>query len=168
MSSSPPSTPTWSDDLLSNVFSAIVQESPITLSPTTAQKRPHDDIDPGSDKEGDISIPAFTVPNPSTVQAVQCFAERKRLCAEQITELNVFIKDPAPLDGIVTAVLPYAVSPDLEHEVYLQQDGPKFWDKLDSTLAGIHAKASSDAKMIAWAFCHILEKDQDLHGVKAD
>ncbi|KAJ7893869.1 hypothetical protein B0H14DRAFT_3427166 [Mycena olivaceomarginata] len=53
-------------------------------------------------------------------------------------------------------------------QVYLQEDGPKFWDKLDSTLAGIRAKASGDAKMIARAFRHILEKDQDLHSVKAD
>ncbi|KAJ7689242.1 hypothetical protein B0H14DRAFT_3532831 [Mycena olivaceomarginata] len=37
-------------------------------------------------------------------------------------------------------------------QVYLQEDGPKFWDKLDSTLAGIRAKASGDAKMIAQAF----------------
>ncbi|KAJ7734972.1 hypothetical protein B0H14DRAFT_3613788 [Mycena olivaceomarginata] len=304
MSSSPPSTPTRLEDLLSDVFSAMVQESPVAPSPTTAQKRPHDDIDPGSDKEGDSSIPAFTVSNPNTIQAVQRFAERKRLRPEQITELNVFIKDPAPvrdakllvhllhvsnqLDGIVTAAPPYAVSPDLEkniqtyaaavllsskissykgtvptntllaivkarrfdlppgietnaadfgkviavvqeaftqlrakfkkllgaslklnktdkkpapscdhqnifkltqifvegsqctvtvelcarialmRQVYLQEDGPKFWDKLDSTLAGIRAKASGDVKMIARAFRHILEKDQDLHGVKAD
>ncbi|KAJ7828571.1 hypothetical protein B0H14DRAFT_3466253 [Mycena olivaceomarginata] len=241
MSSSPPSTPTRSEDPLSNVFSAMVQESLVAPSPTTSQKRTRDDIDPGSDKEGNSSIPAFTVPNPNTVQAVQRFAERKRLHAEEITELNVFIKDPAPvhdakllvhllhvsnqLDGIVTAVLLYAVSLDLEQislykgtvptntllaivkarrfdlppgietnttdfrkviavgqeaftqlhakfkksrQVYLQEDGPKFWDKLHSTLAGICAKASGDAKMIARAFRHILEKDQDLHGVKAD
>ncbi|KAJ7712551.1 hypothetical protein B0H14DRAFT_3171851 [Mycena olivaceomarginata] len=50
----------------------------------------------------------------------------------------------------------------------IQEDGPKFRDKLDSALAGIRAKASGDAKMIARAFRHILEKDQDLHGVKVD
>jgi hypothetical protein len=80
------------DDPLSDVFSAMVQESPVAPSPTTTQKRPHDDIDPGSDKEGDSSIPAFTVSNTNAIQAVQCFAERERLRAEQITELNVFIK----------------------------------------------------------------------------
>ncbi|KAJ7860660.1 hypothetical protein B0H14DRAFT_3445860 [Mycena olivaceomarginata] len=72
----------------------MVQESLVAPSRTTTQKRPHDDIDPGSNKEGDSSIPTFTVPNPNTLQAVQCFTERKRLRAEQITELNVFIKDP--------------------------------------------------------------------------
>ncbi|KAJ7786808.1 hypothetical protein B0H14DRAFT_2630141 [Mycena olivaceomarginata] len=52
-------------------------------------------------------------------------------------------------------------------QVYLQENSPKFWDKLNSTVAGICTKARGNAKMIARAFRHILEKNQDLHSIKA-
>ncbi|KAJ7792768.1 hypothetical protein B0H14DRAFT_2623535 [Mycena olivaceomarginata] len=55
----------------------------------------------------------------------------------------------------------------LMRQVYLQEKSPKFWDKLNSTVAGICTKARGNAKMIARAFRHILEKNQDLHSVKA-
>ncbi|KAJ7860661.1 hypothetical protein B0H14DRAFT_2576443 [Mycena olivaceomarginata] len=37
----------------------------------------------------------------------------------------------------------------LMRQVYLQENSPKFWDKLNSTLAGICTKARGNAKMIA-------------------
>ncbi|KAJ6537596.1 hypothetical protein B0H10DRAFT_2245999 [Mycena sp. CBHHK59/15] len=49
----------------------------------------------------------------------------------------------------------------LMRSVYLQESGPKFWDKLDSTLAEIRAQAQGKAKKITKAFRHILTKDQD-------
>ncbi|KAJ6608724.1 hypothetical protein B0H10DRAFT_1955157 [Mycena sp. CBHHK59/15] len=54
----------------------------------------------------------------------------------------------------------------LMRSVYLQESGPKFWDKLDSTLAEIRAQAQGKAKKITKAFRHILTKDQELHTVK--
>ncbi|KAJ7782556.1 hypothetical protein DFH07DRAFT_949347 [Mycena maculata] len=51
-------------------------------------------------------------------------------------------------------------------KVFLQDSGPKFWDKLDSSLASIRSQAKGDAKKITRAFRHVLTKDQNKHGVK--
>ncbi|KAJ7432811.1 hypothetical protein B0H11DRAFT_2297169 [Mycena galericulata] len=48
----------------------------------------------------------------------------------------------------------------------LQDSGPKYWDKLDTSLAAIRAQAKGSAKKITKAFHHILTTDQELHGVK--
>ncbi|KAJ7021322.1 hypothetical protein C8F04DRAFT_1195645 [Mycena alexandri] len=54
----------------------------------------------------------------------------------------------------------------LMRSVFLQDSGPEFWDKLDSSLAAIRAEAQGNPKKIAKAFRHIVTIDQSEHGVK--
>ncbi|KAJ7143642.1 hypothetical protein C8R46DRAFT_1360444 [Mycena filopes] len=54
----------------------------------------------------------------------------------------------------------------LMRSVFLQDSGPKFWDKLDSSLAAIRAQAQGNSKKITKAFRHVLTTDQSEHGVK--
>ncbi|KAJ6602499.1 hypothetical protein DFH09DRAFT_1470145 [Mycena vulgaris] len=300
--STSPSTPARNP--LSDVFSAMEEDSPVAPSPTAAaHKRSHDAMGSNSDDEDDDApAPVFVLPNQNTVKAIQRYAERKRLRADQSTEVNIFLQDPAAvrdakilvnlfhvsnqLAKIVTAAPPYTVSPSLEknlhnyaaaillsskisaykgavptnillnilkkhrfdlpvgiennpadyaklvaavqdaytqlrskfkkalnaslkankqdkalapgpkhlnifkltqifvegtqcsvtvelcarvalmRKTFLVDSGSKFWDSLDASLAEIREKAGGKAKKIAKAFRHILEQDQELHGVK--
>ncbi|KAJ6559011.1 hypothetical protein B0H10DRAFT_2194958 [Mycena sp. CBHHK59/15] len=137
-SSSTPSTPT---NNLSDVFSAMNEETPVAPSLTTAQKRNHaamagagnsdDENDNDNDNDG---IPSFSLPNQNTVNAIQRYAERKRLRGEQTTEATIFVNDtPAVRDTkllinllhlsnvlgkIVTSAPPYEVSAALEKNLH--------------------------------------------------
>ncbi|KAJ7780795.1 hypothetical protein DFH07DRAFT_950013 [Mycena maculata] len=56
----------------------------------------------------------------------------------------------------------------LMRKVFLQESRPKFWDKLDSSLAEIRTQAGGEAKKITRVFHHPLTQDQAKHGVKGD
>ncbi|KAJ7460044.1 hypothetical protein B0H11DRAFT_2242266 [Mycena galericulata] len=80
---------------------------------------------------------------------------------------NIFKLTMIFVDGTqCTVTIELCARVALMRSVYLQESGPKFWDKLDSTLAEIRAQAQGKAKKITKAFRHILTKDQELHGVK--
>ncbi|KAK7027217.1 hypothetical protein R3P38DRAFT_2777280 [Favolaschia claudopus] len=80
---------------------------------------------------------------------------------------NIFKLTLALVDGTqCTVTVELCARVALMRSVYLRDSGPKFWDKLDSTLAEIRNNAEGDAKKLTRAFRHILTKDQELHGVK--
>ncbi|KAJ7796556.1 hypothetical protein B0H14DRAFT_3494671 [Mycena olivaceomarginata] len=132
MSSTPaPSTP--ASDPLNDVFSAMDQETPVTSTPTPAQKRTRNDL---SDNEDDIASgpPALLLTTQNSTQLVQRYAEKKRLRVDQIAEVNSFLKDiPAVRDAkilvnilqvgnqvnaIVVATPEYQVSASLEKTLH--------------------------------------------------
>ncbi|KAJ7346271.1 hypothetical protein DFH08DRAFT_961712 [Mycena albidolilacea] len=50
-------------------------------------------------------------------------------------------------------------------KVYLKEPWKRFWDAVDKDLVKIRKKVGGDSKKIIRAFRHILEKDQEGHGV---
>ncbi|KAJ6587291.1 hypothetical protein B0H10DRAFT_2442616 [Mycena sp. CBHHK59/15] len=107
-----------SDDPLSDVYDAMAQSSP--LVPPAGEKRSHTAMLDNDSENEDIPV------SPR-------YAERKRLCSEQKTELDTFLKDPASLreaklfvnllhvdnliNQIVIATAPYEVSASLEKNI---------------------------------------------------
>jgi hypothetical protein len=91
MSSSAPSTPS---NNLSDVFSAMNEETPVAPSPTVVQKRNHAAMAAGnSDDDNDnAGTPTFALPNQNVITAVRRYAERKRLRGEQLTEATIFVQ----------------------------------------------------------------------------
>ncbi|KAJ7854787.1 hypothetical protein B0H13DRAFT_2358274 [Mycena leptocephala] len=96
-----PSTPFDSDDDMRN---AMTQETPTAPRPGAGSKRNHaamaGDDDTGSDKEqgaGSALRLDLALPNQNVAAAAKHYAEKKRLRAHQLTELDAFLKEPASL-----------------------------------------------------------------------
>ncbi|KAF7359606.1 hypothetical protein MVEN_00684400 [Mycena venus] len=68
----------------------------------------------------------------------------------------------------VNVMLASRIALMLQRKTYLKYPGLNFWDQLDLRLEKIRNDANGDAKKIVRAFRHILEKDQNEHGVKND
>lgn len=83
---SAPSTPPRNP--LEDIFGAMDQDSPVAPLLTTAQKRPHSDVD---EAQSDDTAAADHAPNPNTVSAIQRYTEKKRLRVEQATEVNLLL-----------------------------------------------------------------------------
>ncbi|KAJ6623229.1 hypothetical protein B0H10DRAFT_2213617 [Mycena sp. CBHHK59/15] len=80
---------------------------------------------------------------------------------------NIFKLTQIFVDGTrCTVTVELCARVALMRAVFLQDSGPKYWDKLDASLASIRSEAKGDAKKITRAFRHILTKDQNTHGVK--
>lgn len=83
------------DDDLRAMLDAMAQSSPIQPGPATASKRRHgavsgDDANDGtSDNENPGILPVVT--NQNMAVAARTYGQRKRLRAEQLTELDVFL-----------------------------------------------------------------------------
>ncbi|KAJ7441181.1 hypothetical protein B0H11DRAFT_2292471 [Mycena galericulata] len=126
---SAPSTPPRNP--LQDIFGAMDQDSPVAPLLTTAQKRPHSDVD---DAQSETTAAADPAPNPNTMSAIQRYAEKKRLRVEQATEVNLLLHDaPAvrhakllanifhvsnQIGAIVTAAPPFEVSPGLTKNIH--------------------------------------------------
>ncbi|KAJ7781881.1 hypothetical protein DFH07DRAFT_949575 [Mycena maculata] len=82
---------------------------------------------------------------------------------------NIFKLTQVLVEGTqCTVTIELCVRVALMRKVFLQESGPKFWDKLDSSFAEIHTQAGGEAKKITRAFRHILTQDQAKHRVKGD
>ncbi|KAJ7878212.1 hypothetical protein B0H13DRAFT_2346752 [Mycena leptocephala] len=80
---------------------------------------------------------------------------------------NIFKLTQIFVDGTqCTVTIELCARVALMRSIFLQDSGPKFWDKLDAGLAAIRSAAEGNAKKITKAFRHILTKDQNEHGVK--
>ncbi|KAJ6542407.1 hypothetical protein B0H10DRAFT_2203345 [Mycena sp. CBHHK59/15] len=126
---SAPSTPPRNP--LQDIFGAMDQDSPVAPLLTTAQKRPHSDVD---EAQSDTTAAADPAPNPNTVSAIQRYTEKKRLRVEQATEVSLLLHDaPAirhakllanifyvsnQIGSIVTAAPAYEVSPGLAKNIH--------------------------------------------------
>ncbi|KAJ7693872.1 hypothetical protein B0H17DRAFT_1199556 [Mycena rosella] len=125
------------DDDLRDMLNAMGQPSPIAPSRNGADKRTHEAMTAGnSDDDAEphaATSPAFALANPNIVAAARRCGERKRLCAEQVTDVDVFLRDPASLrevklltnlfaignslEKIVTATRGYEVSAELKKNI---------------------------------------------------
>ncbi|KAJ7221180.1 hypothetical protein C8J57DRAFT_1731840 [Mycena rebaudengoi] len=125
------------DDDLRAMLDAMAQSSPIQPGPATASKHRHgavsgDDANDGtSDNENPGILPVVT--NQNMAVAARTYGQRKRLRAEQLTELDVFLNDPALLRDakllanifsvgnqvaqVVSSQPAYEVSSDLETNI---------------------------------------------------
>ncbi|KAF7328585.1 hypothetical protein MVEN_02546600 [Mycena venus] len=86
--------------------------------------------------------------------------------APKANQLNIFQLTTAFVDGTRCSVsVPVCARVALMRKVYLKEPGKRFWDAVDEDLVKIRKKADGDSKKIIRAFRHILEKDQEAHGV---
>ncbi|KAJ7328067.1 hypothetical protein DFH08DRAFT_709945, partial [Mycena albidolilacea] len=86
--------------------------------------------------------------------------------APKANQLNIFQLTTAFVDGTRCSVsVPVCARVALMRKVYLKEPGKRFWDAVDEDLAKIRKKAGGDSQKIIRAFRHILEKDQESHGV---
>lgn len=104
-----PSTPVDSDDDIRN---AMTQDTPTALRTSSALKRNHaaiaGDDNTGSDNEhgsGAALSPNLALPNQNVVAAAKHYAEKKRLCGDQLTELDSFLK----VSLLILTVLPLPI-----------------------------------------------------------
>ncbi|KAJ7885342.1 hypothetical protein B0H14DRAFT_2563983 [Mycena olivaceomarginata] len=135
--SSRQSTPVDSDDEMMN---AMAQETPTVLRTGAGLKRTYaamtGDDNTGSDNEhGAASLLPFVaaLPNQNVVATAKHYADKQRIRGEQVTELDVFLKDPALLreakllinmfalrnhfDKIIASNPGFELSPDLEMNI---------------------------------------------------
>ncbi|KAJ7842641.1 hypothetical protein B0H14DRAFT_3868840 [Mycena olivaceomarginata] len=86
--------------------------------------------------------------------------------APKANQLNIFQLTTAFVDGTRCSVsVPVCARVALMRKVYLKEPGKRFWDAVDEDLVKIRKKAGGDSKKIIRAFRHILENDQEGHGV---
>ncbi|KAJ7782555.1 hypothetical protein DFH07DRAFT_949346 [Mycena maculata] len=133
MVSSAPSTPP--PNPLSDLFGAMDEESPVVPSLTTAQKCSHAVTTDGTASDDENDITALVLPtNQNAISALQCYSERKRLRADQTTEVTLLINDsPAfrhvkllatllhvsnQVAAVVTAQPTFEVTSHLEKNIY--------------------------------------------------
>ncbi|KAJ6596486.1 hypothetical protein B0H10DRAFT_1960153 [Mycena sp. CBHHK59/15] len=131
-----------SDDEMDDVFKAMDQSSPVRLTTTsTGDKRPRAAVDDEDQSEHELDTTETNAAatsggalNQNTVASVQRFVAKKRLCGEQQDEVTAFLKDPPALreaklyvqglfienmiGKILVATPPWAVSPDLNKNIY--------------------------------------------------
>lgn len=85
-----PSTPDVLDD---DLLEAMAQSSPVRPPPSSGDKRPHDEVDGGSDQDdAPPTVASSGTINRNLAITVQRYAVQKRLRAEQKMELEVFMK----------------------------------------------------------------------------
>ncbi|KAJ7661124.1 hypothetical protein B0H17DRAFT_1144729 [Mycena rosella] len=106
------------DDDLRDMLNAMGQPSPIAPSRNGADKRTHEAMTAGnSDDDAEphaATSPAFALANPNIVAAARRYGERKRLRAEQVTDVDVFLKDPASLREVKLLTNLFAIGNSLE------------------------------------------------------
>ncbi|KAJ7306935.1 hypothetical protein DFH08DRAFT_1073190 [Mycena albidolilacea] len=150
--SSRPSTPVDSDDDIRN---AMTQETPTAPRTSAASKRNHaamaGDDNTGSDDErgsGGALPLNLTLPNQNVVAAAKHYAEKKRLRGDQLTELGLFLKEPASLreaklltnifalgnqlEQVVASKPSFELSPDLETNIQKYAPAILLSDKIAS------------------------------------
>ncbi|KAJ7762230.1 hypothetical protein B0H16DRAFT_1808822 [Mycena metata] len=134
-SSSRGSTPI--DDVdMRGIFAAMAEESPVATA-RTAPKRTHQAMtgDDGEASDDDTArvAPPLALGHQNTIATLKRYGEKKRIRAEQNTELETFVKDPGPVreaklfvllftvlnevNKIVKAAPVYEVSADLEKNI---------------------------------------------------
>ncbi|KAJ7696835.1 hypothetical protein B0H17DRAFT_1177876 [Mycena rosella] len=142
--SSRASTPE-SDDDFQTTLNAMNQSSPV-VPPQGSSKRTHQTMSQDNDEDNETTseneqslatVPRGILPNQNLVAVAKRYVERKRLRTDQATEVEVFLnpftKDSASvrdvkmfismfalenkIDKIVTAKVPYQVSPDLNKNI---------------------------------------------------
>ncbi|KAJ6591420.1 hypothetical protein B0H10DRAFT_1960746 [Mycena sp. CBHHK59/15] len=138
----PSHSPATSDDEMDDVFKAMDQSSPVRPTTTsTGDKRPRAAVDDKDQSEHELDTTennVATMPggalNQNTVASVQRFVAKKQLHGEQQDEVTAFLKDPPALreaklyvqglfienmiGKILVATPPWAVSPDLNKNIY--------------------------------------------------
>ncbi|KAJ7246182.1 hypothetical protein C8J57DRAFT_1360831 [Mycena rebaudengoi] len=103
--SSRASTPPMNDDDddLRGMLDAMAQSSPIAPDRDSAPKCTHgtmvgdDDGETSDNNQGSGTAPPLALANQNIVAAARNYGQRKRLRGEQLTELDVFLNDPALL-----------------------------------------------------------------------
>ncbi|KAF7328117.1 hypothetical protein MVEN_02568700 [Mycena venus] len=86
--------------------------------------------------------------------------------APKANQLNIFQLTTAFVDGTRCSIsVPVCARVARMRKVYLKEPAKRFWDAVDEDLVKIRKKADGDSKKIIRAFRHILEKDQEAHGV---